>query len=280
MFVLQFGAERVPKSLSLAGGPDDLVWEPFSGVVVETTDGWILFDTGMGRGALDAEATHRLYREGAIALGHDPDAPTAAVHPAPPDPRAYTWGLPGDPLVAALDGVGLVPADLRLAVISHLHLDHSGGIPTLARAGVPIAIQSAELDFARSGRADFSQGFRSEDWTAEAVDWRPLDGDTDLAPGVRVLSTPGHTPGHSSLRVDLPATGTWIFPADAADLGQNFLDGVTCGSCAGGTPADEQQALESFHRLRREAADTDARLVPGHDQVVVNVARHPAGGHR
>lgn len=280
MYLLQFGAERVPKSLSLRGGPHDLVWEPFSGVVVETTEGWILFDTGMAREAHDAEATDRLYREGAMALGHDPRTVTPAMHPAPPDETAFTWGLPGDPLVSALARVGLAPSDIALAVISHLHLDHSGGIPTLARAGVPVAIQAAELAFARSGRAEFAAGFRAADWSTESVDWRLLEGDTEVAPGVEVLFTPGHTPGHSSLRVDLAETGTWIFPADAADLGQNFLDGVTCGSCAGGTPSDEADADRSFRRLREDAGRLAARVIPGHDQVVLNAAMHPRGGHR
>lgn len=280
LFVLQFGAERVPKSLSLRGGPHDLAWEPFSGVVVETTGGWILFDTGMARAAQDDAATQAVYREGAVALGHDPAVVTPAVHPTPSASHHWTWVLPGDPVVSALATIGLSPSDLTLAIISHLHLDHSGGIPTLARAGVPVAIQSDELEFAHSGRAAFEAGFRSDDWSAAAVDWRRLDGDTEIADGVRVLSTPGHTPGHSSLRVDLPDTGTWIFPADAADLGQNFLDGVTCGSCAGGTEADELRAQESFDRLRAEARRLDARVVPGHDQVVINAVRHPPGGHR
>lgn len=280
MFLLQFGAERVPKSLSLRGGPHDLVWEPFSGVVVETTEGWILFDTGMAREAHDDVATDRLYRDGAVALGHDPSIPTPAMHPMPPDPAAFTWALPEDPLVSALSLVGLAPSDIALAIISHLHFDHSGGIPTLARAGVPVAIQAAELAFAQSGRAEFAAGFRADDWSTESVDWRPLDGDTEIGPGVEVLFTPGHTPGHSSLRVDLPHTGTWIFPADAADLGQNFLDGVTCGSCAGGSPSEEADADRSFHRLREVADRLNARVVPGHDQVVLNAARHPLEGHR
>ena len=101
-----------------------------------------------------------------------------------------------------------------------------------------------------------------------------------MAPGVSVLATPGHTPGHSSLRVELPETGTWIFAADAADLGQNLLDRVPCGYCAGGTPNDEAAAARSLERLLSEAAEADARLVPGHDQLMLNAVRHPRSGHR
>lgn len=279
MFLLQYGAERVPRSLSLRDGPSFLGWEPLFGVLVETTAGWVLFDTGMGREALDAEETQRSYAAAAIDAGRDPFKQTWALYPTPPDPARWNWGLPGDPLVAALQTVGLTIRDLSLVVISHLHLDHSGGIPLLAEAGVPVAVQRAEMDFAHSGLAVFAEGFRASDWSHQRTRWGLLDGDTDVAPGVSVLSTPGHTPGHSSLKVELPQSGTWLFAADAADLGQNLLDRVACGYCAGG-PEDERAAIRSLDRLLTEAADADARLVPGHDQLVLNAVRHPRDGHR
>ena len=280
MFILQYGAERVSKSLSLRGGPAELGWEPLPGVLVETAEGWVLFDTGMSRAHHDDPDVQALYRDGAVAEGHDPDEPTPTLHPGPPDPHAWTWGLPGDPLVSALAGVGLTPADVGQAVVSHLHLDHSGGIRTLTEAGVPVAIHADELGFARTGEARFEEGFVAADWSDARTRWRPLDGDTEVAPGVTVLATPGHTPGHSSLQVDLPDSGRWLFAADAADLAQNFLDQVPCGYAAGGTAADERRADESFARLVALARDSDARLVPGHDQIVLNAVRHPRGGHR
>jgi N-acyl homoserine lactone hydrolase len=280
MFVVQYGAERVPRALSLRGGPADLGWEPLFGVLVQTGDRWILFDTGMARAALDAEETQQSYRAAAVDAGADPDEDTWSLYPTPPDPSRWNWGLAGDPLPVALASLDLAVADLSLAVISHLHLDHSGGIPLLAAAGVPVALQRAELDFAHSGRATFAEGFRAQDWSDPRVRWELLDGDAELAPGVTVLSTPGHTPGHSSLRVELPGTGTWIFAGDAADLGQNLLDRVPCGYCAGGAAEDEAAAEASLQRLLSEAADSDARLIPGHDQLVLNAVRHPPSGHR
>jgi N-acyl homoserine lactone hydrolase len=279
MFLLQYGAERVPRALSLRGGPPDLGWEPLFGVLIATADGWILFDTGMAREALDADETQESYRAAAVGVGADADEVTWSLYPDPPDPTRWNWGLGGDPLVAALATVSLEVSDLSLAVISHLHLDHSGGIPLLAEAGVPVAIQRSELEFARSGRAVFEEGFRSPDWSDPRTRWELLDGDADVAPGVSVLSTPGHTPGHSSLRVELPETGTWIFAGDAADLGQNLLDRVPCGSCAGGSTEDTLEAEASLNRLLSEAADANARLIPGHDQLVLNAVRHPRNGH-
>jgi N-acyl homoserine lactone hydrolase len=280
MFLLQYGAERVPKALSLRGGSPALYWEPLFGVLVETPDGLVLFDTGMARDALDSEDVQTSYAAAADGLGSDTAPATWPLHPQPPAPERWNWGLGGQPLTAALGELGLRPADLSLAVISHLHLDHAGGIPELAEAGVEVAIQAAELDFASSGAVGLADGFHEADWSHPHVRWRMLSGDEEVMPGVRVLSTPGHTPGHSSLRVDLEDTGTWIFTADATDLAQNLLDAVPCGSCAAGTPVSERQADESLARLFAEAGSSGGRIIPGHDPVVLSAIRHPPGGHQ
>lgn len=280
MFLLQYGAERVSKALSLRGGPPPLYWEPLYGVLVDTADGLVLFDTGMSRRALDSGDNQHAYQSAAESLGAITEPGSWHLYPQPPDLTRWNWGLAGDPLAVALAALDLKPGDLSLAVISHMHLDHSGGIPTLAEAGVPVAIQKAELDFARGGAVSLEHGFHEPDWSHPAVQWQLLDGDQEVAPGVTAFSTPGHTPGHMSLRVELPSSGTWIFTADATDLAQNLLDAVPCGSCAGGSPEDEALADASLQRLLSEAARHDARLIPGHDQVVLNAIRHPEGGHR
>lgn len=277
LFFLQYGAERVSKNLSLAGGPHHLYWEPFIGVLVETDAGWVLLDTGMSRAAHEDAENTAAYRAGCVGAvnEHTP----WHLYPQPPE-GAYNWGKGGDPLEAALAEVGLRPSDIALAAVTHLHVDHSGGIPTLTRAGVPVAIQRRELDFARSGAVGTADGFFAADWSEPGTQWRILDGDEELAPGVFAFATPGHTPGHQSFRIELPQTGTWIFSGDAADLGQNHLDRVPCGSCAGGTEADERDAAASLERILDAARETDARLIPGHDQLVLNAVRHPKEGHR
>ncbi|WP_375430800.1 N-acyl homoserine lactonase family protein [uncultured Friedmanniella sp.] len=278
LFVLQYGAERVSKALSLVGGdPEHYYWEPLFGALVETDAGWVLFDTGMSRANHESAEVERVYRGGEAATEPLDERPWH-LRPSPPADRC-TWGLPGDPLVAALAPLGLQPGDLSLAVVSHFHWDHSGGIATLAAAGVPVAVHADELAWARSG-APFDAGFDARDWTAPGTQWQTVDAETEVAPGVALLPTPGHTPGHLSCWVTLPGTGSWIFTADATDLAQNLLDDVPCGSCAGGTAADEQQAEESLALLLARTRETDARLIPGHDQVVLNAIRHPPGGHR
>lgn len=242
---------------------------------MQTSAGWVLFDTGMSRRNHDSAEVERIYRGENDPVGADP----WHLAPTPPADR-HTWGLAGDPLVTALAPIGLVPGELALAVVSHLHWDHTGGIPTLAEAGVEVVLHADELAWGQSGRTRFEEGFDPTDWSTPETRWRTVDAVTEVAPGVTVLPTPGHTPGHVSLQVELPSTGTWIFTADATDLAQNLLDAVPCGSCASGTSEDEQRATASLASLLARARTADARLIPGHDQVVATAIRHPPGGHR
>lgn len=255
MFMLHFGAEPSPKSISVRGAPDRIIWCPIIGIAAETEAGWLLLDTGIGRALLEDDAA----RTGIYASEQQP------------------WGIAEDPFLSALEAVGLQPPDFAIAAVSHLHADHTGGLRHLAKAGVPVFVQREELAFARES-AGLSEAYYRPDYVDAGVEWRELDGDAKLAPGIHALSTPGHTPGHMSYRVDLPETGTWLLAMDAADLAENLNDRVPPGPTA--DPADATRAEKSLDRLLDEAERIDARIVPGHDTVFWRAVGHPRGGHR
>ena len=95
----------------------------------------------------------------------------------------------------ALSGVGLATSDLVAVVISHLHFDHCGQLRGLH---IPTYVQEAEL------AASAVEGYTVSEWaTIAPEDVRPLHGDAQIASGVTALFTPGHTPGHQSLIVEL-----------------------------------------------------------------------------
>jgi N-acyl homoserine lactone hydrolase len=255
MFLLEYGAEFCPKSWSVLGAGDEMRWVPVVGVAVETDIGWVVLETGFSRQAVDdRQACETVYGAGN-------------------DPRALT----GEPFAHALENVGLKVSDIALAAVSHFHIDHTGGLPLLGAAGVPVAVQRKELDFALH-RADIEVAYYRDDYIDRGIEWRVLDGDAEIAPGISAIFTPGHAPGHMSYRVELPETGIWIFAVDAADLGQNLFDNVPVGWAS--DPEDIPRSPESLQRLRDEAERLDARLVPGHDPWYWRAVRHPPGGHR
>ena len=97
-------------------------------------------------------------------------------------------------LVEAFAEIGLEPADVVAVVVSHLHFDHCGQLGALS---APVYVQRAEYEASREA------GYTVPEWAEIAEDRRRLvDGDGEIASGVRLLSTPGHTPGHQSVVVE------------------------------------------------------------------------------
>lgn len=101
------------------------------------------------------------------------------------------------PLTAELARHGLEPADVNLVVNSHLHFDHCGNNALLSNA--EIFVQERELAIARSlgHRYTVTEWF---DYAGARI--HPIHGDSEIAPGVTLLATPGHTPGHESVLVE------------------------------------------------------------------------------
>ena len=101
------------------------------------------------------------------------------------------------PFDEVLEEVGLRPADVRAVANCHLHVDHSGNNHRFP--GVPIFVQRAERD-AASTTLDYS--LPEKTITFPGAHLELLDGEeADIAPGVRVVPTPGHTDGHQSFVV-------------------------------------------------------------------------------
>ena len=92
----------------------------------------------------------------------------------------------------ALASCGVDLAQVQALVLTHLHFDHCGQARHFA---APTFVQRVELDAARA------PGYTVPEWIPDG-DVQLVDGDTEIAAGVRVLCTPGHTPGHQSVVVE------------------------------------------------------------------------------
>lgn len=98
------------------------------------------------------------------------------------------------PLIDALGGAGVAPSDIAAVVLSHLHFDHCGQQGALA---APVYVQATEFEAAQT------PGYTVTDWAAIPHDRLQLvHGDHEIADGVRLISTPGHSPGHQSVLVE------------------------------------------------------------------------------
>ncbi|MER5454584.1 MBL fold metallo-hydrolase [Micromonospora sp. NPDC002389] len=114
-------------------------------------------------------------------------------------------------IVRGLAAIGKHPADVTRIVLTHAHPDHVGGAAEVARrTGAPIALHAADMPYAESGtpppRDPTVGGARlfgrlaGGRFPAFEVAQPLTDGDLlDVGGGLRVVHTPGHSPGHVSL---------------------------------------------------------------------------------
>jgi N-acyl homoserine lactone hydrolase len=147
--------------------------------------------------------------------------------------------------------LGLKPTDLDLVVNTHFHFDHAGGNPLFA--GVTVAAQEAEL-------AAWRESEEPRWWDAPGVQFRVAQGDWSPLPGVEMLLTPGHTPGHQSMLVRL-RDKPWLFTWDAVYTEEHWREGKL------GAVRDVAAARSSLERLRQIAAEERAKVIFGHDIV-------------
>ena len=149
---------------------------------------------------------------------------------------------------------------LSKVVLTHLHWDHVGGLGLIPNS-VPLVIQRREWDAGHDEAAVQRNFFLTSDYAGERDrEVILVDGDHDLLGdgSVELLLTPGHTPGHQSVRI-----GDLVLGIDVAHFASG-LDDHRFPVFAD----DHAQQAGSAERLRamREAGAT---VIPGHDPEIV-----------
>lgn len=109
----------------------------------------------------------------------------------------------------ALDRHGVALDDIGTVITSHLHFDHCGQNHRFVDARV--VVQRAEVEAARAPM------YTVPEWAfPPAVELTVVDGDHEVAENLRVVATPGHTPGHQSVVIEAPDGSTTVVCCQAA----------------------------------------------------------------
>lgn len=116
-----------------------------------------------------------------------------------------------DTVAARLASIALAPSDVHYLICSHLDEDHSGNHDLFTNA--ELVVQRRHYVFATSGHPRFAANRTV--WDRPSLTYRLIDGDAELVPGVELLETSGHVPGHQSVLVRLPETGPVLLAIDA-----------------------------------------------------------------
>jgi N-acyl homoserine lactone hydrolase len=152
-------------------------------------------------------------------------------------------------------------ATLTRVVMTHLHFDHAGGLDLLPDT-VPVYLQRREWEASADAESIAKNFFLARDYEGIADQVVLVDGDHDLLGdgSVELLSTPGHTPGHQSVRVGAHLVIGGDVTHFAAGLDDHRFPLF-------GDDLDAQRASAERLRALREGG---AVIRPGHDPAVLS----------
>ncbi len=166
-------------------------------------------------------------------------------------------------LSAQLAELNLTPADIEFVSISHSHSDHSGNLNMFAGSTWIVDSDERAYMFDADHRAD-PQGFgnysQMENATTRLIEG---DGDYDVFGdgSVTIIQTPGHTPGHTILRVNLVNVGPVLLTGDMWHLSESRERRLVPNF-----NTDRAQTLASMDKVEALAAESGARIVRQHVQ--------------
>jgi N-acyl homoserine lactone hydrolase len=212
--------------------PDRRIRFPVPAYLIETADERILIDTGLNpAGAGDPAAFYGRPEAGLFELEVEQDIS---------------------------EQVDL--STLTRIVLTHLHFDHAGGL-TLLPPSIPIVVQRREWEAGHDPAAARKNFLYPRDYAGADRELMLVDGDHDLLGdgSIELLLTPGHTPGHQSVRVG----ERLILGADVAHFAGTLEDHRFP------VFADDFSAQASSADRLRRLRDAGARVLPGHDPDVL-----------
>ena len=181
VYVLRTGKISMPNRWIRVGGSDEYSEIPVLAYLIESDDRLILVDCGC--------------------------SPVVTTDPAD------AWGKLASlyhPLVgqddlidAQIRGAGFDVADITDVILTHLHMDHVGGLQLLDHPRV--WLQRAEHRWGFSPDQHAAGGYYPREFDLPGIDLHLLDGDSQIADGVQCILTAGHTPGHQSVLIQTPS---------------------------------------------------------------------------
>jgi N-acyl homoserine lactone hydrolase len=219
-------------------------WLPIHAYAIEHAEGVIVVDAGGNAGLMRLPQWHPYFR---FAVRFDID-------------REQEIG-------PRLKALGIGARDVKTVLLTHLHIDHDGGLGDFPEAKVLVA--AGELAAASGIRGKLG-GYLPQRWP-RSFDPKPLPmQDASLGPfpqsacitcdgAIRVIPTHGHTPHHVSVVAETEG-GRIIFTGDATYSEENFRAGVIDG-----VAPDDGQARASLTRLTTLDAERPTLILPAHD---------------
>jgi 4-pyridoxolactonase len=212
--------------------PGEQVRIPVYSILVEHDDGLFLFDTG-----IDLDHVNRVL------------------------PFELPEQTEDQTIPAQLAACGFELGNVTTLVNSHLHIDHVGGNQLFKRTGVRNVLHERELAQARNHEPFEFFGYSDKSWDYEGANFAPVKGDLELAKGIWLFETPGHTVGHYSFLLE-PGRGAkpMLFAVDVAYTAAALEKGIQPGF-----HNDPVAGVRSIARVKALAEEHGADVFFSHD---------------
>ncbi len=173
-----------------------------------------------------------------------------------------------------LKKIGVNPADVEIVIVSHLHADHFSAYGLYPKAR--FYIQRKDMEFFTGPAVmsrqvtQFAANIPSAVSLAYGKRVQYLDGDEQIAPGIRVLLLGGHTPGSQAVVVTT-SRGEVVLCFDIMDFYRNLEEGVF------GHSLNLMQSLSAWEKVKAVASSPEL-IIPGHDPLVMQRFPNPMDG--
>ena len=164
------------------------------------------------------------------------------------------------------------PDEIKMVINTHLHADHCAGNTLFKRAH--FYVQKKEMDYARNPlpihRHGYVVGLEGIKPLFEWVNFDLLEGEVNLAPGIKVLLTPGHTPGTQTVCVQT-REGLYIIASDNIPFFENMAVPENASFWPSSIFVDLKEYYESLDRIK----SLKGFILPGHDPRVMEKNIYP-----
>ncbi len=209
--------------------------------LIETDQGYILYDTGCSPRALT-------------------------------EPGYWPHGLfQGYPLTQSTEErlenqlalCGIKPDDIHTVVLSHMHMDHAGNIGLFKNAEIYVPKAdyiTAQLSVHMSPDKSKHGAYILEEVEATTGNVHLVEEDFELEKGIEIINLPGHTDGLLGIMVHLEG-GTIILPQDCLYLQENYGPPAK----ASGLMANNKEFFKSIEKVRGLVKKYDAKIIYAHD---------------
>ena len=174
----------------------------------------------------------------------------------------------------ALERIGWKPEDVSLVILTHLHWDHCGNNHLFNQA--EFIVQEDEIRYAISPLPVHSVAYETPQigarplWLETYPQFKLIQGDLQIGPGISTVHLPGHCPGFQGVLVET-VDGPYLIAGDCVPLYESWQGREHEAHIPSGVHTD----LDSCYRSFKKIEEIGATILPGHDMRLFEKTVYP-----